>query len=70
MEVTILMVSIAWTYYQNNELKRFALFNEPETRENCQKTKKLKQLNYLLLEFIFIVPMLFEGIALKNLEGA
>lgn len=66
---TILMISVAWTYYQNNELKRFALFNEPETRENCHKIKKLTQLKYLLLGFIFIVPMLFGGIALKTLEG-
>lgn len=66
---TVLMISIAWTYYQNNELKRFALFKEPETRENYQKTKKLNQLKYLLLGFIFIVPMLFGGIALKTLEG-
>lgn len=66
---TILMISVAWTYYQNNELKRFALFKEPETRENCHKIKKLTQLKYLLLGFIFIVPMLFGGIALKTLEG-
>jgi len=66
---TILMISLAWTLHQNNELKRDALSNEPETRANGLKLKKLNQLKYLLLGFIFVVPIVFGGIALNTLEG-
>ncbi|EMB5691201.1 hypothetical protein N6A90_004072 [Acinetobacter baumannii] len=64
------MISLAWTLHQHNELKRYVLLNEPQTRINCFKLKKLNQIKYLLLGFIFIVPIIFGGIALNTLEGS
>lgn len=67
---SVLLLSVLWTLLQDNAAKRYALLNEPETRENCLKLTNLNRVKYLFSGCIFIFPILFGGIAVNTLEGS
>jgi len=67
---SVLLLSVLWTYLQENATKRYVLLNEPETRENCLNLMNLNRVKYLFSICIFIFPILFGGIAVNTLEGS
>lgn len=67
---SVFAISVMWTFLQDNTAKRYALLNEPETRDNCLKLTNLNRLKYLFSSCIFIFPIIFGGIASNALEGS
>lgn len=68
--ISLLFLSGLWTFLQDNAAKRYALLNEPQTRENCLKLTNLNRVKYLFSGCIFIFPVLFGGIGVNTLEGS
>ncbi|MFV5262718.1 hypothetical protein ACMUMS_03980 [Acinetobacter courvalinii] len=67
---SVLLLSVLWTLLQDNAIKRYALLNKPQTRENCLKLTNLNRVKYLFASCIFIFPILFGGIGVNTMEGS
>ena len=68
--LSVILLSVLWTCLQDNVVKRYALLNEPQTRENSLKLTNLNQAKYLFAGCIFIFPVLFGGIGVNTIEGS
>ncbi|RSO35345.1 hypothetical protein [Acinetobacter lactucae] len=66
----LFLLSVLWTLLKDNAAKRYALLNEPQTRENCYKLTNLNRVKYLFYTCIFIFPVSFGGIGVNTMEGS
>lgn len=70
LTLSVILLSVLWTCFQDNAVKRYALLNEPQTRENNLKLTNLNRVKYLFAGCIFIFPVLFSGIGVNTMEGS
>ena len=65
----VFFLSLLWTLLQDNAAKRYALLNDPQTREDLYKLTNLNRVKYLFYSCIFIFPISL-GIAVNTMEGS
>ena len=53
----VFFLSLLWTLLQDNAAKRYALLNDPQTREDLYKLTNLNRVKYLFYSCIFIFPI-------------
>lgn len=66
----VFFLSLLWTLLQDNAAKRYALLNDPQTREDLYKLTNLNRVKYLFYSCIFIFPISLGGIAVNTMEGS